>query len=105
VYLTPTYKLDVSQKEKGCMYVDDLHMLIHWHWVRDTRVFPHERFRVQEQFLMLCSGFTITRPGALVHVLYRHVRLTVVRDEDGEPTLAMTLLLEEIKRSGGVSEA
>jgi hypothetical protein len=104
VYLTPTYKLSVSQKEKGCMYVDDLHLCIHWHWVRDTHVYPHERFRVQLPFLMLCSGFTTTRPGALVKVLYKHVTLTLIRDEDRQSTLVMTLLLEETKRSGGVSE-
>ena len=102
-YLTPTYKLDDSEKTKGCVYIDELQIYIHCHWVHDTHVFPHERFRVQIPYLLLCSGATTTRPGALHGVPYRNVELWLVRDKSGVPRLTMTLLLTKIKRSGGVS--
>jgi hypothetical protein len=99
--LVRDYGLDVSPKEKGCLFVDDLMVYIHWNWVRDTQAYTHERFRLQTPFLWLCGGFTTTRPGALAAVLYKHVRLWLVRGDGGMPTLAMTLRLECVKRSGG----
>ncbi|KAH6668513.1 hypothetical protein B0J14DRAFT_658420 [Halenospora varia] len=99
--LVRLYPLDVSAKEKGCLFVDDLMVYIHCNWVRDTQVYPHERFRLQTPFLWLCGGFTTTRPGALPAVLYKHVRLWLVRGNGGVPILAMTLRLEDVKRSGG----
>jgi hypothetical protein len=50
------------------MNVDDVFLVLHHHWARDTSIFPDERQRLQLAFLALLSGYTGTRPGALVYV-------------------------------------
>lgn len=49
------------------MNVDDVFLILHHHWVRDSSVFPDERQRLQLAFLLLLSAYTATRPGALVY--------------------------------------
>jgi hypothetical protein len=71
-------------------------------------VFAHERLRVQLALLLLISGFTATRPGALVGrkpLLYEHIKLLLVRSpiKGQRPSLAMRVNLAHIKRSGGKS--
>jgi hypothetical protein len=83
--------------------VADLLVYIHCNWVLDKHVYAVERDRLQTPLILLCSGFTTTRPGALV-LLYKNVRLRLVRSK-GAPVLAMTVRLENDKRSGGVSRA
>lgn len=101
-YLTPTYELDTSEKEKTSIYIDELQIYIYNHWVRDTHVLPHERFRVQLPFFLLLSLAMAARPESLQGVLYENVGLSLVRSESG-PKLVMTVRLQKIKRSGGVS--
>ena len=101
-YLTQTYKLDTSEKEKTSIYIDELQIYIYNHWVRDTHVLPHERFRVQLPFFLLLSLAMAARPESLQGVLYENVGLSLVRSESG-PKLVMTIRLQKIKRSGGVS--
>jgi hypothetical protein len=50
------------------MNVNDVFLVLHHHWARDTSIFPDERQRLQLAFLALLSGYTGTRPGALVYV-------------------------------------
>ncbi|KAH0558788.1 hypothetical protein GP486_004571 [Trichoglossum hirsutum] len=38
-YLTPHFDLNDSEKEKACLFVDDLSILLNCHWVRDTKLF------------------------------------------------------------------
>ncbi|KAH0559988.1 hypothetical protein GP486_003490 [Trichoglossum hirsutum] len=102
-YLTPQFGLDDSEKEKACLFVDDLSVLLNCHWVRDTEIFAHERLHVQMAFLLLVSGCTATRPGALVGkrpLLYSDIKLFLVQGEEQVPTIAMRLSLKHIKRSG-----
>jgi hypothetical protein len=58
--------------------------------------------------LLLISGCTATRPGALVGkrpLLYDDIKLFLVRDERSSvPVIAMRLSLKHIKRSGGKSK-
>ncbi|KAI9763366.1 MAG: hypothetical protein M1840_000558 [Geoglossum simile] len=88
LYLTPHFGLNDSEKEKACLFVDDLSVLLNCHWVRDTEIFAHERLRVQMALLLLISGCTATRP---------------VRGKGPIPVIAMRLSLKHIKRSGGKS--
>lgn len=102
-YLPREYGLEISDKVKGCIYVAELLTYIHGNWVRDTQVCVFERLRIQRPLLWLFGGFTTTRPGALLSALYKHVRLTLVRGKGKMPVLAMTLRLEDVKRSEGES--
>ncbi len=48
------------------MNVNDLLLVLQYHWAFDTETFPHERQRVQLSLLLLMAAYTATRPGALV---------------------------------------
>ena len=47
------------------MYVQDLYAILHAHWVDDTKAL-HGRLQAELPLLLLLSGATTTRPGALV---------------------------------------
>ena len=94
----------IQRRRKACLFVDDLSVLFNCYWVRDTEVFAHERLRVQMALLLLISGCTATRPGALVGkrpLLYSDIKLFLVQGEGQVPVIAMRLSLKHIKRSGG----
>src|SRR5438045_7868169 len=50
------------------MNVDDVYLVLHYHWVLDVTIFPDGRQRLQVSFLLLISAYTATRPGALGYV-------------------------------------
>ncbi|KAK3933707.1 hypothetical protein QBC46DRAFT_368631 [Diplogelasinospora grovesii] len=107
VYLTPTYGLDTSKKEKAGVFVEDLAVLLNHHWIRDEEVFPHERLRVQLAANLILAGATATRPGALIgNLLYEHIEFQLFPPLPGEerPRLVLKVNLKHIKRSGGESE-
>ncbi|KAK3934987.1 hypothetical protein QBC46DRAFT_424370 [Diplogelasinospora grovesii] len=80
VYLTPTYGLDTSKKEKAGIFVEDLAVLLNHHWIRDEEVFAHERLRVQLAANLILAGATATRPGALIgQLLYEHIEFQLFR--------------------------
>ncbi|KAK3943401.1 hypothetical protein QBC46DRAFT_420865 [Diplogelasinospora grovesii] len=107
-WLTPTYGLDTSKKEKAGLFVEDLTVLLNHHWIRDKEVFAHERLRVQLAANMILAGATATRPGALIgQLLYEHLEFQLFPPLPGEkrPRVVLMVNLEHIKRSGGESEA
>ncbi len=50
------------------MNVDDVYLVLHYHWTLDVTIYPDGRQRLQVSFLILISAYTATRPGALVYV-------------------------------------
>ena len=68
VELKRMFNLDSSTSEKPVMNVDDVYPLLYHHWVVDTATFPNGRQRRQLAFLVLLTGYTATRPSALVYV-------------------------------------
>ena len=108
MHLTPRFHLDDSEKEKASLFVEDLCVIQNVHWVRDTEVFLHERFRVQMSPLLIIAGCTATRPSALVGkrpLLYEDIQFQVFSPSIGGQLsrVIMTLNLKHIKRSGGKS--
>lgn len=67
-YLTMTYGLDLSMREKTVINVDDVYIALHHHWILDVSIFPDGRQRLQLAFLVLVCAYTASRPGALVYV-------------------------------------
>src|SRR5256885_12804133 len=108
----PTYGLDSSEKEKRAMYVQDLYAVLHALWVDDTKAL-HGRIRVQLSLILLLSGATSTRPGALVEsgsargsnkaLLYEYITVIKVYDTiDREwSTIMIRVNLVHIKNSEG----
>ncbi|KAI2748661.1 hypothetical protein DTO012A8_9872 [Penicillium roqueforti] len=50
------------------MNVDDLYIVLHYHWTKDTTPYPDGRQIIQLAFVLLVSAYTASRPGALVYV-------------------------------------
>ncbi|KAK0701564.1 hypothetical protein B0T26DRAFT_681697 [Lasiosphaeria miniovina] len=106
-WLTPTYGLDTSKKEKVGLFVEDLAVLLNHHWIRDEEVFAHERLRVQLAANLIFAGATATRLGALIgQLLYEHLEFQLFPPLPGDqrPRVVLKVNLENIKRSGGESE-
>jgi len=79
--LTTDFKLDITVKEKPVLGVDDLLLLLNYHWARDTSTFPTERHRVQFALILLLLFATGCRPAELVDAK-RKKRRTPGLDDD-----------------------
>ena len=83
------------------MNVDDVYLVLHHHWVLDTSVFPDERQRLQVALLLLLSGYTATRPAALVYTTTdrRKQREHYIgwENDDSDASDPMDLGLEDIR--------
>jgi hypothetical protein len=51
--LTVDFELDITVKSKPVLGVDDLFLLLNYHWARDTATFPTEQHRVKFALLLL----------------------------------------------------
>ncbi|KIW87203.1 uncharacterized protein Z519_12105 [Cladophialophora bantiana CBS 173.52] len=111
-YLTPTYGLETSEKEKRAMFVQEFYVFEYAHWVEDRRPL-HGLIRVEIWALQLLSGATACRPGALVvsgsakgtnkAVWFEHVEILKIRHPENPSctVLAAKVNLVHIKDSGG----
>ena len=68
------------------MNVDDIYLVLHYHWAQDVTIYPDGRQRLQVSFLMLISAYTATRPGALVYVArnVKEYKSAPLGDEDDD---------------------
>ena len=64
--MTTDFELDITVREKPVLGVDDLLLLLNYHWARDTSTFPTERHRVQFALILLLLFATGCRPAELV---------------------------------------
>lgn len=91
------------------MYVQDLYAVLHALQVDDTKAL-HGQIRVQLSLMLLLSGATATRPGALIEsgsargsnkaLSYKHITLLKARD-GGRSSIFAIVDLVYIKNSGG----
>jgi hypothetical protein len=79
--LTRDFELDITVKEKPVLGVDDLLLLLNYHWARDTSTFPTERHRVQFALILLILFATGCRPAELVDA--KKKKRTLGLDDDG----------------------
>ncbi|RYP58605.1 hypothetical protein DL770_010392 [Monosporascus sp. CRB-9-2] len=104
--LTHEFGLDTSAKNKSGLYVADLDLMLHHHWVLDEEIFAHERLRAQMAPALVLAGATSTRPGALFGSLcYEDVEFHVFPPASGSirARVGMVVNLTKIKRSAGKS--
>lgn len=66
--LVELFDLDRSVGEKPVMNVDDLYIVLHHHWTKDTTPYPDGRQIIQLAFRLLTSAYNASRPGALVYI-------------------------------------
>lgn len=96
--LLEDYDLSREKKEKSGLFVQDLDLLLNYHWVRDKEVFTHERLRLQLALVLIIAGATSTRPSALMKIKYKDVSFALLPSDDGKrPYFTMKLRLTEMK--------
>lgn len=108
-FLAAEYCLDLSERPKPILTVDDLFQILHYHWASDTDTYPIERQRVQQAFLMLLLVYTASRPGAIIEsssyagtneaLRYGNIRIRVVPDGLGryKNVILMEVMLDLYK--------
>ncbi|KAK3934975.1 hypothetical protein QBC46DRAFT_453803 [Diplogelasinospora grovesii] len=104
VVLVPLVGLDSSIKNKSGLYVGDLDLILHHHWVLDQYVLAHERLRVQTAVALILAGATASRPGALIEKLcYKDVEFHIFPPAPGSKRarIGMVLTLRKTKRTAG----
>lgn len=82
------------------MNIDDVYLVLHYHWVLDTSIFPDERQRLQLALLLLLSAYTATRPAALVYTTTNRRKQRehyIGWENNSDNDDGMDLDLEEIK--------
>ncbi|KAH9827216.1 hypothetical protein Tdes44962_MAKER03026 [Teratosphaeria destructans] len=62
------FELHERRQQKGTANIDDLMILLNYHWSHDTSTFPTERHRVQLALVLLLLGYTGVRPSAVLEV-------------------------------------
>jgi hypothetical protein len=80
--LTRDFELDITVKEKPVLSVDDLLLLLNYHWARDTSTFPTERHRVQFALILLLFFAMGYRPTELVDAKKKKRRRPGLDDDE-----------------------
>ncbi|KAF1809568.1 C2H2 finger domain protein [Eremomyces bilateralis CBS 781.70] len=83
--LAKRHGLKKGAREKPCMYVEDLKEALRTNLCAVEKKYSHGRIRIGVQLFMQIGGFTANRPGALLNLCYRHIRVTLLRDPEGGP--------------------
>ncbi|KAF2685708.1 C2H2 finger domain protein [Lentithecium fluviatile CBS 122367] len=83
--LAKKHSLKKVGRDKACMYVEDQTLVLQTNLVTTEKRYPHGRCRIQAQFYLQIGGFTVNRPGAILGLCYRHIRVTLLRDPEGGP--------------------
>ncbi|KAJ2984138.1 hypothetical protein NUW58_g6135 [Xylaria curta] len=100
-YLAEKHQLRTEEKVKSALYVQDLAILLNYHWIRDTEVFSHERLRLQLAAMLILSGPTSSRPTAISRIKYKDITFALFPSQEGRPYLTMRVRLTETKTRGG----
>ena len=80
--MTRDFELDITVKEKPVLGVDDLLLLLNYHWARNTSTFPTERHRVQFALILLLLFATGCRPAELVDAKKKKRRRPGLDDDE-----------------------
>ncbi|KEY70806.1 hypothetical protein S7711_10054 [Stachybotrys chartarum IBT 7711] len=65
--LTPEFDLDPSKKERSGLFVENLDLILHHHYVRDESIYAHKRLRVQLALILIVAGATTFADGAFLN--------------------------------------
>lgn len=96
--MTKEYGLDNTESEKPLLEAEEFVEVIQYHWAADINVFPNERQRVQVAAILLLAAYTGSRPGALLHITYRDLRLYVEKHrKTGKHELKLAVTLTKTK--------
>ncbi|KAE8547697.1 hypothetical protein EYB25_009490 [Talaromyces marneffei] len=96
--LTKEYDLDNTESEKPLLEAEEFMEVIQYHWAADINIFPNERQRVQVAAILLLAAYTGSRPGALLNITYRDLRLNMEKHrKTGKHELKLAVTLTKTK--------
>lgn len=79
--LAQEHELQSEEDDRLLADVEDLWELLRCHWVSDELTFPSERRRVDLAAFLLLAAFMGLRPGAILGITYRDLKLFVLREK------------------------
>ena len=83
--LAKKHSLKKIGRDKACVYIEDLALVLQKNLETTEKRYPHGRCRIQAQFYLQIGGFTANRPQAILGLCYRHIQVTLLRDPEGGP--------------------
>ncbi|KAJ5507903.1 hypothetical protein N7527_010046 [Penicillium freii] len=83
--LSRNHKLSCKGREKSTMYVEDLTMVVETAISTTKKKFGHGRHRIELCVFLQLAGLTANRPQAILNLMYRHIRVSLLRDPQGGP--------------------
>ncbi|CEO59611.1 hypothetical protein PMG11_04283 [Penicillium brasilianum] len=83
--LARKHKLSWKGREKSTMFVEDLTMVVETAISTTKKKFGHGRHRIELCLFLQLAGLTANRPGAVLSLRYRHIRVSLLRDPQGGP--------------------
>ncbi|KAL9098146.1 MAG: hypothetical protein Q9163_006135, partial [Psora crenata] len=97
--LAIAHNLRKDKKKKPVLHAEDEFELLKTLYISIETTFPQERYRVQLGGICQLAGITGNRPGALLGVLYRHVKVTLLPDPDGgeQPRVLIEIVFPNTK--------
>ena len=89
------------------MRAEDEFELLKTLWLSEKIFFDHERHRIALALILQLAGITGNRPGALLALRYRHVKVFLLPDIVGgnHPRVLMEVKFEETKSYLGPKDA
>ncbi|KAL9084485.1 MAG: hypothetical protein Q9165_008058 [Trypethelium subeluteriae] len=97
--LAQKHGLKSQGREKACMYIEDLTEVLRTNLTTTEKRYQHGRLRIQLQLYLQLAGFTANRPGAVLELRYRHIRVSVLRDQKGGPNKILLEFTFEFTKS------
>ena len=67
------------------MYVEDLAEVLQTNITTTKKRYTHGRHQIQVGLFLQLAGFSGNRPQAVLHLYYRHIVVTLLRDPKGGP--------------------
>ena len=83
--LAKKHGLTKDGRAKDPMYVEDLAWTLETTITTTRKKFGHGRHRIELSLFLQLAGLTINRPSAILSLLYRHIRVSILRDDQGGP--------------------
>jgi len=105
--LAIAHGLRKDKKKKAVLHAEDEFELLKTLYTSTEATFSHERYRVQLGGMMQLAGITGNRPGALLAVRYRHIKVTLLPDPDGgeQPRVLIEIIFPNTKGYLGEKDA
>ncbi|KAI9893013.1 MAG: hypothetical protein M1814_000897 [Vezdaea aestivalis] len=81
--LAQEFELRSEPKPKPIMRSEDEFELLKTLWLSTDMRFDHERHRLELAFILQLAGITGNRPGALLSLKYKDIKVALLRDPNG----------------------